>query len=177
MKSRKFLSVPGGPFFSIIFMIGTLFCCWLILYAVYSGQGSPFVILFSVVWIIFCVVLTVKVAPYASCVVEILNDRIVCLIPFHQNVVIEFDKCYIGLDYHNQSGRKIWWIYLSYGKMPPYNNPQLGNRINSIKCQPGFVRIMYREEVCAALLKALPKRQRTALIAARRLAGFNDSNT
>lgn len=170
--SKKFFSVPGGLYFPIIAIVGTLFFIWVIIGETSSEQCSPFVIFFSVSWIVFEIVMLKITAPYAMSVVEIRNDSVVCRIPFYKNVVIEYDKCFIGFDYHNQNGGKIWWIYLCYGQMPPYKNSQLGNRINSLKCQPGFVRIMYRDKVYEALMEVIPQKQKTALESARRYSGF-----
>lgn len=172
-KYQRFISVPGGRYFLLIDMVGTLFFTWVILSEASSEQCRPFVILFSALWIVFETTMMIIGSPYAFSVIEIRNDSAVCYIPFHRNFTINYEKCYIGFDYHKQNGRKIWWIYFCYGKMPPYKNPQLGNRINSLKCQPGFIRIMYRDEVYEALMEVLPQRQKTSLESARRHSQFN----
>lgn len=105
--------------------------------------------------------------------VEIKQDVIVCkgFLPKNR-FEIEYSKCNVGMDYHCQYKKKIWWIYLCYGSAPQYklNNP--ANRMNAIKIQPGFVKIMYSDEVYNSLLDVLPKKQQTALVTARRCAGF-----
>lgn len=171
-KFPRFFSVPGGVFFHIIYIIGILFMVACILYEAISDCCRPFPILIGIIIITLWIALLKITSPYAVSVLEFHEDRVVCLIPFYQKLEIEYNKCFIGFDYHNQNGNKIWWIYLCYGKMPPYKNPKLGNRINSIKCQPGFVRIMYRDDVYDALMDVLPKKQKTALASARRNSGF-----
>ena len=173
MQKNKFLSVPYGLVSIIVSLTGTVSLTFLLIYSMHSDQASPiYTFILSVLIFFYAILFPLFFFPSTLCLVEIKSDRIICHIPFHKNVEIEYEKCYIGFDYHNQNGGKIWWIYFSYGKMPPYKNPQLGNRINSIKCQPGFVRIMYRDEVYNALLETLPPKQKTALEAARRHSGF-----
>ena len=75
------------------------------------------------------------------------------------------------MDYHLQRGCKVWWIYLCYGPGPKFDPKKPYNRMNSLKCKPGFIRIMYDDEVYQALIEVLPKKQHTALVTACRCAG------
>ena len=84
---------------------------------------------------------------------------------------MHYDECSVGMDFHTQSGVKVWWIYLCKGSLKAYKK---GKQINSVKIQPGFVRIMYSDEIYQALLEVLPKKHQTALITAHRYAGMNE---
>ena len=102
--------------------------------------------------------------------VQILPNKILCLglLPRH-TFEINYNACTIGMDYHLQNGNPIWWIYLCNGAPRQYFTTK---KINGAKIQPGFIRIMYSDEVYEALLEVLPKKQRTSLITARRCSGF-----
>lgn len=105
--------------------------------------------------------------------VQISPEKIICKgILQRQTFEIEYAKCNVGMDYHLQNGNQIWWIYLCYGNPPQYKGNNPSNRINTIKIRPGFVKIMYSDEVCDTLITVLPKKQKTSLITARRCAGF-----
>lgn len=174
MKKRSFQSVPGAFVVPATLWCTPLFFAALLVYCFYDNQMDPFIFCVSVAFSIGSVLCAVYSCQYTMCKVVLFDRYLLCKIPFARNIELLYDKCYIGMDYHIQNGWKVWWIYLSYGKMPPYKNPHLGNRINSVKCQPGFVRIMYRKEVYAALLDVLPKKQRTALISAYRCSGLQN---
>lgn len=173
MKKNQYSSVPGTIVFPLLTITCVLFSSWMIYYCYCTNQLSVPLFIVFLLWIVFAIVLFVCTIPYSMCKIIINPDHILCKMPLHKNIVLLYEHCYIGMDYHVQNGGKIWWIYFCYGKMPPYKNPHLGNRINSIKCQPGFIRIMYRDEVYDTLLETLPKKQKTALISARRVAGFD----
>ena len=106
--------------------------------------------------------------------VEILSDRVICkgLFP-RETFEIEYGRCTIGMDSHRQYGRRIWWIYLCYGQPPQYKLSNTSNRMNAVKIQPGFIKIIYSDEVYDTLISILPKKQRTALMTARQCAGFD----
>ena len=155
-SSNSFYCVPGAAvlpcaaiFLSFLFPSGIYF-------AYLDNQLTPFVLcVFGLFFVGSCFMFFVSVQQ-TLCSIQFHHEFAVCRIPFGKDVEIVYDKCSVGFDYHIQNGNKIWWIYLCYGKMPPYKNPHLGNRINSIQCQPGFIRIMYREEVYNALIEVLP---------------------
>ena len=105
--------------------------------------------------------------------VEIFPEKVICKGLFPQETFeIEYARCNIGMDCHHQYGRKIWWIYLCYGPHPKFKASDKSNHINTMRIKPGFVKIMYSDEVYEALIMVLPKKQRTALETSRRCAGF-----
>lgn len=104
--------------------------------------------------------------------VEIHPDFILCKGFPGQAFRMRYEDCSVGMDYHEQNNNKIWWIYLCRGPLPRYRKDNPANRINAVKIQPGFIRIMYSEEVFDALAVVLPRKQKTGLITARRCAGF-----
>ena len=172
MKPKQFRSVPGawavplGCLLTAIVSLGMIFVCQ------YTNQLSVFVLSGYLLFVLCGFFGAVFFSQQALCSIVLYEDRLLCKIPFSRNVEIIYEECYIGFDYHIQHGQRFWWVYFCYGKMPPYKNPQLGNRINSIKCQPGFVRVMYSDELYDALIKVLPKKQKVALVCARRHSGF-----
>ena len=172
MNPKKYYCVPSSIVLPVVLLFGAVFFVCLIVYSKHTDQLSVPILLMCMLWVVTSLGCAFLVCQQTMCTVQFYSNHAVCRTPFGKNIVITYDKCNIGLDYHVQNGNKIWWIYLCYGKIPPYKNPHLGNRINSIQCQPGFIRIMYREEVYNALIEALPKNQKTALITARRYAGF-----
>lgn len=97
--------------------------------------------------------------------VLICPKRIICKALFCRDIVIEYDKCNIGIDYSNNKGCRQWWIYLSYIPYPPFKKDAYYNRINSRYCKQGFIRIMYNDDIYQALMDVLPKKQRIALAA------------
>lgn len=106
--------------------------------------------------------------------IEICQNKVICkgLLP-RDTFELEYANCNVGIDYHCQYGRKIWWIYLCYGPHPRFKKSNQSNRTNALKIKPGFIKIMYSDEVYNALIEVLPKKQRTALETARRYANFN----
>lgn len=119
------------------------------------------------------IVLAVVTAFPAIRRVEIHSNHIKCKGLFPRDTfVIEYSKCIIGMDYHVQNWNKVWWIYLCYGQPPQYKSKNPANRMNAVIIRPGFIKIMYSDAVYETLLEVLPKKQKTALITARRCAGF-----
>lgn len=106
--------------------------------------------------------------------VEISQDYLTCkgLLP-RKTFVLEYKKCNVGMDYHEQNGNKIWWIYLCYGSPPWYQAKRQVKRINAEAIRPGFVKIMYSDQVYSVLISTLPKKQRSALESSLRCAGFD----
>lgn len=95
--------------------------------------------------------------------VYLYPDHLVCTRPFRKSVVLYYDRCMVGMDYATTTGSTNWWIYLSYGPLPKYKGNSPANRINSLRTNQEFVRIMYYEEVYEALLQVLPKHQKVCL--------------
>ena len=111
--------------------------------------------------------------PAAAKRVEIFPDKVICkgLLP-RETFEMKYDQCIVGMDYHMQNGGKIWWIYFCSGAYPKYKTKNPAKRINSIKIRPGFVRIMYSEELYQTLLEALPAKQCDILKSVHRYSGF-----
>jgi hypothetical protein len=86
---------------------------------------------------------------------------------------LQYEKCTVGMDWHQQNGNKIWWIYLCYGPKPSYRTKNPTQRMNTLKCQPNFIRILYRDDVYEALLMELPKKQRVALESSYKCAAID----
>lgn len=101
-------------------------------------------------------------------------SRLICKCPFRKDIVVEYDKCIVGMDYSEGISMVVWWIYLTYKPLPKYNPKIPVNRINALKYRDGFVRIAYSDEVYEALIAVLPKKQRSALISAYRMHIEND---
>ena len=95
--------------------------------------------------------------------VYLYPNHLVCTRPFRKSVVLYCDRCMVGMDYATTTGSTDWWIYLSYGPLPKYKGNSPANRINSLRTNQEFVRIMYYEKVYEALLQVLPKHQRVCL--------------
>ena len=91
------------------------------------------------------------------------QNHLVCTRPFRKSVVLYCDRCMVGMDYATTTGSTDWRIYLSYGPLPKYKGNSPANRINSLRTNQEFVRIMYYEKVYEALLQVLPKHQRVCL--------------
>jgi len=167
---KKYPSVPGSAFIPIVLFFGVLFYGYMIVECIHSNQ---LVIMCGfALFLIFNIILGIYTIPQTLCTIEITNEHIIAVIPFYRKIVLEYDKCTVGFDYHVQNGKKRWWIYLCYGNKPPYKGKSQSNRINSLRCRQGFVRILYREDVYNALLEVLPKRQYTALKSSHRCAGL-----
>ena len=95
--------------------------------------------------------------------VYLYPNHLVCTRPFRKSVVLYCDCCMVGMDYATTTGSTNWWIYLSYGPLPKYKGNSPANRVNSLRTNQEFVRIMYYEKVYEALLQVLPKHQRVCL--------------
>lgn len=101
-------------------------------------------------------------------------SRLICKCPFRKDIVMEYERCIVGMDYSEGISMTVWWIYLTYEPLPKYNPKIPANRINALKYKDGFVRIAYSDEVYEALLAVLPKKQKNALVSAYRMHIEND---
>ena len=121
---------------------------------------------------IMCTVFTLVLLSPTGYSVTIHPDHIVCksLSP-KSKFSVHYNDCSIGMDFHTQYGRKVWWIYLCKGTLYAHKN---GKQINSVKIKPGFIRIMYSDEVYQALIAVLPPKQQKSLTIARRYAGIKE---
>ena len=169
---KTYLCIPIGLGLPIVFLLLTVLSIVMTLWVIQVEQNdvAPIFGFFALLAFSIALVTLVKTTQR----VEIQSEAIVCkgLLP-GSAFSIEYEKCTIGMDWHKQNGNLIWWIYLCYGHMPIYRNNNPHDRINSLRCRPGFIRIMYRDDVYQALITVLPKKQRVALETSRRFSGFD----
>lgn len=179
---KRFRCVPVAIVLPIFFFAGAMLFVALLVWAIFDKEAGTIIpedmelfIGFCGFMVIMCTVYTIALLSPTSYSVTIHPDYIDCksLSP-KSRFCIRYDECSIGgigMDFHTQSGIKVWWIYLCKGPLSAYKK---GKQINSVKIQPGFVRIMYSDEVYQALLEVLPKKHQTALITANRYAGIQE---
>ena len=171
-NKMSFLCVPISLGLPIIFAVAMAIHIIMALWLSQVGEDdvAPLFIAFSFLSL-FMVAFTGSKSVWR---VEILQNSIICkgLMP-KDTFSLEYEKCTVGLDWHMQNGNKVWWIYLCYGQKPSYKTKNPADRMNALRCQPGFIRIMYRDEVYEALIDVLPKRQKNALYTSRKCAGFD----
>ena len=172
MKKPKYhFCVPLAITLPIIFggcMLGSLYTA-VFCYLSGSSDACPIFIFLSALSLVMVLILL----PHCMRRVAIMSDCIICKGVFPGDCfTMYYDRCQIGMDYHKQDGRRIWWIYICEGILPKYSTNNSANRINSVPISPGFIRIMYSDIVFSELLEALPKNQKTALITACRCAGL-----
>ena len=170
---RSFLCTPISIGLPIIFLVAASVHLYIVIWAMHVDENDV-VPLFCVFFLlsVFMVVFTGFKSAWR---VIIQQNVIVCKGPFPRDTFfLEYDKCTIGMECHQQNGNPIWWIYLCYGRRYNYRSAKNSKSINSINCQPGFIRIMYRDEVYEALIDVLPRNQRNALISSRRCEGFKN---
>lgn len=171
-SKKTYLCVPIGLGLPLIFLGLTVLSIVMALWLVRVEQNDVVPIFYTFSFLSLSIAATTFVRAIWR--VEIKQDSIVCkgLMP-HNAFALEYEKCTIGMDWHKQNGNKIWWIYICYGHLPYNPTKNTAKRINTFNCKPGFIRIMYRDEVYAALISVLPKKQRIALETSRRSAGFD----
>ena len=167
---KQFPCVTGSLFLPAFFSFGAVFFLFVSYMCVVSG--SPFMGFLMGVFSIGTVAFIIWGWKSTMCKVQIQPAYIICKTLFCADIVMEYEKCTVGMDYHLQRGCKVWWIYLCYGPGPKFDTKKPYNRMNSLKCKPGFIRIMYDDEVYQALIEVLPKKQHTALVTACRCAGL-----
>ena len=166
----KFRCVPIAVGLPAVFMF-LLALCLAIAAECYFEKDTGGVILFLIFSLMAMGLAAYTFVPGIQRV-EIHSEFIRCKGFPGQSFQMRYEDCTVGMDYHEQNGNKIWWIYLCQGAMPRYPKGDPANRINSARIRPGFIRIMYSEEVYDALIEVLTKKQKTGLITARRFAGF-----
>lgn len=166
---KQFPCVPGSLFLPVFFSFGALFYLWVTYYSIIKDAYFP--AFMGACFFVGIVAFLIWSWKSTMCKVQIQPAHIICKTLFCADIVMEYEKCTVGMDYHLQRGCKVWWIYLCYGPGPKFDPKKPYNRMNSLKCKPGFIRIMYDDEVYQALIEVLPKKQQTALVTACRCAG------
>ena len=175
---KKFRCVPIAMGVPVIFGMFSLFWVPLLfrldLFVNSQGEPAPMLGLFVCLFAMsLCLSVALAFLKVALRRVEILPDKVVCKGIFPKDTFeMPYDACSMGMDYHVQNNGKIWWIYFYSGEHPKYKTKNPASRINSVKIQPGFVRIMYSEELFQTLMDTLPAKQCTTLQSIRRCAGF-----
>lgn len=169
---KRYRCIPLAFALPIMFLIPA------IIYAVVGVSawidGDIEGVVFTSIMSLLSFAFAVGLMPQSSKSVIIFPDYILCKGWLSQGAFkIYYEQCNIGMAFHNQNGRKLWWIYICDGLYTQYMPRHSGKQINSVRIKPGFIRIMYSDEVYNALLDVLPKKQREALISARKFAGFN----
>ena len=168
---KRFRCIPVAIVLPIFFFAGAVIhAAWLAW--VISDDMDIVGIAYTGFVCIMCTAFTLALLSPTGYSVTIHPDHIVCknLMP-KSKFSMHYDECSVGMDFHTQYGRKVWWIYLCEGTLYAHKN---GKQINSVKIKPGFIRIMYSDEIYQALLEVLPQKHQTALITAHRYAGMNE---
>lgn len=178
---KKFRCIPIAMGLPLIFCLYALFFVYFMvvhLDSFVNSAGEPDPVggmLICVFGICGTIGLALYTAQNAWWRVEIYSEKIAFkgMLP-KDTFEMEYEKCNVGMDYHAQNGQQVWWIYLCYGYPPKFKSKNTANRMNALKIRPGFIKIMYSDEVYDALLEVLPKKQKTGLTTARRCAGFEE---
>ena len=165
---KTFDCIPGSRMIPLISLLGTC----LMIYNSYMcfTEGEKVAGIVSFLCATFCFVFFIWCWDRTMWKVHIHEKSVVCKAPFEKDIVMEYENCTIGVDYHLVANGKCWWIYFCQGKPPVFDPKKNYKRMNSLKCKQGFIRIAYQEEIYYALLGVLPKKQKTALITAVRCA-------
>ena len=167
LKGKWYASFPGATALFVVWGFAVLYFAVTMLICLKEQQLDGFwLCFFNMILSIVIAYITIR---NAVSYIKLYVDPLVCLVPFTRRITIRYDNCEAGLDYCLDVNRnKLWWIYISEGPLPQYPGKNPRNRINTIPCQKGFVRIRYQKEIFLALIEVLPKKQRTALISAER---------
>ena len=175
---KKFRCMPIGVVLPIFFLTTTFL--WILIGVFCGDEGTVDGRPVEYEGYIMCGTFAVLSLAFAIFTVQNTWWRI----EIHQNIVVckglrpkdtfemEYASSNIGFDYHAQNGNRIWWIYICSGPLYQYKSKNKKEQINAIKIKPGFIKIMYSDEVYNALLEVLPKKQSIRLETARRCAGF-----
>ena len=167
---KRFQCIPIAIVLPIFFFVSAIIHAVLLAWTItdMDVEGIVYTGIMFIISIAMAIILLFSTGNF----IIIYPDHIVCQGYMRKNKFsMLYSDCIIGLDFHNQSGMKVWWIYVCSGCLKTYKQ---GGQINSVKIRPGFIRIMYSNEVYREFVAALPKKQRTALITACRCAGLQD---
>lgn len=168
---KRFRCIPVAIVLPIFFFAGAIIHAALFAWVI-SDDMDIVGIAYTGFMCIMCTVFTLALLSPTGYSVTIHPDHIVCksLTP-NSKFSMHYNDCSVGMDFHTQSGMKVWWIYLCKGTLYAHKN---GKQINSVKIKPGFIRIMYSDEVYQALIAVLPPKQQKSLTIARRYAGIKE---
>ena len=141
---KRFRCIPVAIVLPIFFFAGAIFHSSLLAWVI-SDDMDIVGIAYTGFMCIMCTVFTLALLSPTGYSVTIHSDYIVCksLAP-KSKFIMQYDDCSVGMDFHTQSGIKVWWIYLCKDPLATYKK---GKQINSVKIRPGFVRIMYSNGV------------------------------
>lgn len=162
-KKHTYFCMPIALSLPVIFAAMAAFC-YFTAYIYWENNHDLSRSLSFVLFGLLSLVMTICLTPTTVGRVEIHNDIILYkgLLP-HSKFELEYAKCNVGMDYHKQGNRTIWWIYLCEGPVPQYNTQNSANRINAVKIRPGFIKIMYSADIYRVLMEVLPEPQKNAL--------------
>lgn len=163
-REKKHYCTPIARILPFLFLLGILEGAYLLHLAFTDPEQKTAWLWLAGVVIALSLCAIIFSLRLGSRYVLIYDDRLVCKCPLCKDIVMEYDKCTVGMDYATTTGATNLWIYLVYGMLPKYRFNSEANRINSVKFRDGFVKIMYSDEVYNALLEVLPKKQRNGLI-------------
>ena len=166
-RGKWYPMVPGGAFVALVMICGCPAFSWAA-YDCIVDEGAIFAGIISALFALFYLFFAWYFCVNGVHYFKISDGCLECFTPLRPRIRLEYGSCNIGIDYHIQSGRALWWIYLCYGEKPPYkkqNDPR--NRMNTIPCSESFVRMMYNEDLYNELLEVLPSKQRAELMWAK----------
>ena len=167
--TKKYYCTPTARILPIFFALGGVFCAYLAYIAFTDPKQSLFGAIGAILWMCIAFGMAIFCESNGSRYVLLYDDRIICKCIFRKDIVLEYNKCTVGMDYAKTTGTTNIWIYFVYGTLPKYKLNNEANRINSLKFRQGFIKMMYNEEVYNALLEVLPKNQRNGLISGYKL--------
>lgn len=179
---KKYYCFPMGIGVIIFFSIGAVFIAYCTYFGFLPSKSSFTAFTTEDVFVFIDLNLGILmglfgvVFVWSNCARYVLVEpsRLICKCPFRKDIVMEYERCIVGMDYSEGISMTVWWIYLTYEPLPKYNPKIPANRINALKYKDGFVRIAYSDEVYEALLAVLPKKQKNALVSAYRMHIEND---
>ena len=161
---KKLYCTPIGRTIPLIFLCFTLFFAFFGAWELLSG--FEYDLSETIGWIVtisITFLAALSSARIMCCYILLYPDHVVCRRLFSRKIIMEYNKCYVGVDYGNHRNGQTWWIYLSYEPYPPFKKSAVHNRINAQHCRQGFIRMMYSKDAYKALMEVLPKKQRTML--------------
>ena len=162
---KKYPCIPGAAFLSWFFSFAVLIYLVSAYWAVMDGQvdAAYCIVVFAAVTLSFLIWQWKRTVWN----VLIFEHGVVCRALFCRPIFISFDDCRVGFGYHIQGSGKVWWIYLCDSRSR-FDTRFLCNKINTLKCEDGFIRIIYRQDLFAELMDRLPRQHRETLLSEKR---------